>query len=193
VAPESFEWILRRLVGIFEVAFAFALVHLPYRALKHFTVLGQWDAQTNFIPGLTMTASTVAVLVLCRRSFAAYGLSTKRWGYHLNLGLACSLLLLAVEAVALTLTKVHIEASTPPDPLTVTIFAQRQTVDLVAARAGDADGEGFVEVGGVLDDAAAGGVGGAGVIGEGPGVGRWANRVSGGVNDGQLIWLENLF
>jgi uncharacterized protein len=107
---------LDRFAAITEVALAFALVHVAYRAVKYFTVLGQWDAQTNFIPGLMMVVFTVAVLLLCRRSFAAYGLSTKRWSYHLNLGLACSLLLLAVEAIALAITRVPIDASKPPDP-----------------------------------------------------------------------------
>jgi membrane protease YdiL (CAAX protease family) len=105
-----------RLAAITEVALAFALTHLAYRALKHFTVLGKWDAQTNFIPGLVMIAVTFALLVLCRRSLTAYGLGTQRWRYHLNLGLACSLMLLAVESVALPITKVHLDAGKPPDP-----------------------------------------------------------------------------
>ncbi|HWX22061.1 MAG TPA: CPBP family intramembrane glutamic endopeptidase [Candidatus Binatia bacterium] len=107
---------LGRFTAITEVVLAFGLVHVAYRALKHFTVFGQWDARTNFIPGLTMVAFTVALLLLYRRSFAAYGLSAKRWSYHLSLGLACSLLLLAVVAVGLAATRVHFDASKPPDP-----------------------------------------------------------------------------
>src|SRR6266705_1651839 len=107
---------LDRFAAIAEVVLAFALVHVAYRAVKRFPLWGQWDAQTNFIPGLVMVAFTVAVLVLCRRSFVAYGLSSNRWSYHLSLGLACSLVLLAVEAIALGVTRVHIDASRPPDP-----------------------------------------------------------------------------
>jgi hypothetical protein len=73
---------LGRFAALTEVAFAFGLVHVAYRALRHFTVLGQWDAPTNFIPGLTMVAFTVAVLLLGRRSFTAHGLSTNRWSYQ---------------------------------------------------------------------------------------------------------------
>jgi len=107
---------LDRTAAIIEVVLAFALVHVAYRALKRFTVLGEWDAQTNFIPGLMMVAFTVTILLLCRRSFAAYGLGTQKWQYHLNLGLACSLVLLAVEAIALAVTRFQFDASKPPDP-----------------------------------------------------------------------------
>jgi CAAX protease family protein len=107
---------LDRFAAITEVVLAFGLVHVTYRALKQFTVFGQWDSQTNFIPGLTMVVFTFAVLLLCRRSFAAYGLSTKRWSYQLNVGLACSVLLLAIEATGLAVTRVHFDASKPPDP-----------------------------------------------------------------------------
>jgi membrane protease YdiL (CAAX protease family) len=105
-----------RFAAITEVALAFAFVHVSYRALKHFTILGQWDAQTNFIPGLMMVLFTFAVLLLRHRSFAAYGLGTKEWRHHLSLGLACSLLTLGLGAVALAVTRVRIDAGKPPDP-----------------------------------------------------------------------------
>src|SRR5260370_27335976 len=82
---------LGRVAAITEVTLAFGLVHVTYRALKYFTVFGQWDAHTNFIPGLIMATFTFALLLLCRRSFTAYGLGTERWSYNLNLGLVCSL------------------------------------------------------------------------------------------------------
>jgi len=114
--PSGSGW--NRVAAIVEVVLAFALTHLAYRALKHFTVIGQWEgaARTNFTPGVVTVAFTVLVLLLCRRSFEAYGLSTKRWSYHLNLGLVCSLLLILVEAIGLIVTRVHIDASRPPDP-----------------------------------------------------------------------------
>src|SRR5260370_40924111 len=102
---------LDRFAAITEVTLAFGLVHVTYRTIKSFTVFGQWDAQTNFIPGLTMVTFTVAVLLLCRRSFTAYGLSKERWSYNLSLGLVCGLILLAVVAIGLAITRVHIDAS----------------------------------------------------------------------------------
>jgi membrane protease YdiL (CAAX protease family) len=107
---------LQRVVAIAEVTFAFCLVHVVYRALKTFTILGQWDAQTNFVPGLTMVVFTMAILLLSGRSFAAYGLGTERWSYHLKLGVTCSLILAVVAAVGVLVTKVHIDAGKPPDP-----------------------------------------------------------------------------
>jgi membrane protease YdiL (CAAX protease family) len=56
------------------------------------------------------------VLLLCRRSFEAYGLGLRRWSYHLNLGLVCSLLFIAIAALGLIVTRVHIDPSSPPDP-----------------------------------------------------------------------------
>lgn len=105
-----------RFAAIGEVVLAFVFVHVTYRAIKHFTVLGQWDDRTNFIPGLVMAGFTVAALSLCRRSFAAYGLGTKRWRYHLALGLVCSLVLFVAEALAFVVTKVGIDVGSPPDP-----------------------------------------------------------------------------
>jgi len=109
---------LGRVVAITEVHFAFILTHISYRALKHFTLIGHWEdaARTNFTPGVVMVAFTVGVLILCRGSFKTYGMSTKGWPYLLNLGLACSVLLIAVEGLGLLVTRIHIDASRPPDP-----------------------------------------------------------------------------
>lgn len=112
---------LARAVAIAEVVLAFVLVHVAFRALKHFTVIGQWEgaARTNFTPGIVMVAFTVMVLLLCGRNFESYGLGLKRWSYHLNLGLVCSLLIIAIVALGLMLTRFHFDASRPPDPHTV--------------------------------------------------------------------------
>lgn len=91
-------------------------VHLTFRAIKHFTVVGQWNPGRNFTPGVVMIAFTIAVLLLGGRSFEAYGLGLKRWSYHLSLGLVCSVLLIAIAALGLTLTRFHFDASRPPDP-----------------------------------------------------------------------------
>lgn len=105
-----------RVLAVAEVMLAFAVVHVAFRALKHFTVIGQWDPGGNFTPGAVMIAFTIAVLLLCRRSFEAYGLGMKRWSYHLSLGLVCSILVIAIVALGLTLTRFHFDASRPPNP-----------------------------------------------------------------------------
>ena len=106
------------MAALTEVALAFALTHVAYRALKHFTVIGQWEGavRTNFTPGVVMVAFTVTALLLCRRSFEAYGLGTKRWSYDLNVGLAGSLVLIAGAATGLLVTRMPFDASRPHDP-----------------------------------------------------------------------------
>jgi hypothetical protein len=94
----------------------FAVTHLAYRALKNFTVVGKWDARTNFIPGAVMIAVAILGLVLCGRSFEAYGLSLKGWRLHLSLGLICSLLLIGVWGVGLIVTGIQLDSTKPPDP-----------------------------------------------------------------------------
>ncbi len=66
-----------RVAAILEVMFVFAAVHVVFRAIKHFTAWGRLEQtlNVNFMPGMVMILSTLAVLLLCRRSFAAYGLS----------------------------------------------------------------------------------------------------------------------
>lgn len=107
---------LDRVLAIAEVVLAFVVVHVTYRFLKHFTVVGQWDAGTNFTPGAVMIAFTVMVLLLRRRSFEAYGLGVKRWEFNLSLGLVGSLLLVGIAAIGLLVTGFHFDSSRPPDP-----------------------------------------------------------------------------
>jgi hypothetical protein len=104
-----------RFAAITEVVLAFGLVHVSWQALKYFIMLGQWFAQKNIIPGLTMVTFTFTVMLLSRRSFAAYGLGTERWSYHLNLGLVCSLTLIAVDAMGLVVISSHFDARKPLD------------------------------------------------------------------------------
>lgn len=105
-----------RFAAIAEVVLAFGLVHVGWQALRYFTVFGKWLAHTNLILGLTMVAFTFTVMLLSRRSFAAYGLGTERRSYHLNLGLVCALTLIAVEAMALVVMSGHIDTRWPPAP-----------------------------------------------------------------------------
>jgi hypothetical protein len=68
-------------LAIVEVVLAFSLVHVAYRSFKHFTELGRLEGEAglNFSPGTAMILFTVATLLVCRRDFAAYGLTLKRW------------------------------------------------------------------------------------------------------------------
>ncbi len=107
---------LDRVLALLEVTVAFVVVHVTFRAIKHFTVVGHWNPGRNFTPGVVMIAFTITVLLLCGRSFEVYGLGVKRWSDHLSLGLVCSVLILAIAALALALTRFHFDASKPPDP-----------------------------------------------------------------------------
>ncbi len=107
---------MHRALAVAEVLVAFVVVHVAFRAIKHFTVVGQWNQGRNFTPGVIMIAFTVTVLLLCGRSFETYGLGVKRWADHLSLGLVCSGLIIAIAAVVLTVTRFHFDASKPPDP-----------------------------------------------------------------------------
>ena len=107
-----------RFAAVVEVFTVFALVHVCYRGIKHFTVIGQWEgaAGTNFTPGIVMIVFTVAVLWLCRRNFQAYGLTFERWQENLSLGLTCTVITTACVALGLVLSGFELDASRPPDP-----------------------------------------------------------------------------
>jgi uncharacterized protein len=107
-----------RAAAIVEVFAVFALVHVCYRGIKHFTVIGQWEgaAGTNFTPGIMMVVFTAAVLWLCRRDFQAYGLTFERWQDNLSLGLTCTLVTVACAALGLAVSGFKLDSSRPPDP-----------------------------------------------------------------------------
>jgi membrane protease YdiL (CAAX protease family) len=105
------------LTAIIEVLIAFLLVHLSYRSLKHFTDLGRLEgaAGLNFSPGVVMILFTVAVLLLCRRSFEEYGLTLNGWRYSLNVGLLWSVLFVAVAGLVIKFASIHFDPLHPPD------------------------------------------------------------------------------
>jgi hypothetical protein len=83
--------------AIVEVLLAFAAVHVAFRAVKQFTPWGrlEWEARLNFTPGMVMILFTVCALIMCRKSFAAYGLTLARWNENFKLGLLWAVLLVA--------------------------------------------------------------------------------------------------
>lgn len=95
---------------------AFAFVHLSFRALKQLTPVGrwEWDAGTNFTPGGVMILFTVCVLVLCRRSFATYGLKLSRWVEGMRVGLFWGVLLVGGAALLLLFGVHHQPGRRPP-------------------------------------------------------------------------------
>lgn len=110
--------LLQPAAALAEVTVMFAATHVLYRAIKRFTLLGEWEgaAGTNFIPGMAMVAMTVGALLVGRRRFEPYGLGVRRWPQDLNLGLACATVVIAVAAVALGVTGYRYDPNRPPDP-----------------------------------------------------------------------------
>ena len=98
-----------------EVMVAFVVVHVGFRAIKHFTALGKLDAQSglNFTPGIVMILFTIGILLLCHREFASYGLTLARASEGLKLGLLWGLLLVGGAAL-LMLVHVRHRAGGPP-------------------------------------------------------------------------------
>jgi membrane protease YdiL (CAAX protease family) len=105
-------------VALAEVTAVFAVTHVLYRAIKRFTLVGEWEgaAGTNFIPGAVMVAVTVGMLLFGRRQVEQYGLGLQRWPRDLNLGLACGTVVIACGAVALGVTGFRYDPSRPPEP-----------------------------------------------------------------------------
>jgi membrane protease YdiL (CAAX protease family) len=109
---------LKPAAALAEVVVAFTATHVLYRAIKRFTVVGEWEAAagTNFTPGAVMVAVTLFALLIGRRRFESYGLSLRQWSSNLNLGLALGAAGIAVGAVALGVTGFGYDPSRPPDP-----------------------------------------------------------------------------
>jgi membrane protease YdiL (CAAX protease family) len=109
---------MQRMVALAEVTAMFVATHVLYRAIKRFTLLGEWEgaAGTNLIPGVVMMVFTFTVLLLSRRRLEAYGLGLRWWPQDLKLGLACGIVVIAVAAIALGVTGYRYDAGRTPDP-----------------------------------------------------------------------------
>jgi len=107
---------LARAGAITEVVLAFAVVHLAFRTVKHFTTWGELEAAAhlNFTPGAVMILFTFCVLLLCRRSFKAYGLDLARRGEDLKTGLVWGLFLVTGAGLLRLLGVRHQPGVAPP-------------------------------------------------------------------------------
>jgi membrane protease YdiL (CAAX protease family) len=105
-----------RWIAIAEVTAAFAVVHVTYRAVKHFTAIGRLDDERglNFTPGVVMILFAVGILLVCRRSFTAYGLSLGGWRESLKAGLFCGLLVVGGAGLLYLCGIQHRAGSSPP-------------------------------------------------------------------------------
>jgi hypothetical protein len=88
-----------KMAALAEVVLVFALLHVTYRAIKHFTTWGRLEDSLglNLTPGLAMIAFTLAVVLLHRRALSGYGLTLADWRRHVSLALS-SILVAAVVA-----------------------------------------------------------------------------------------------
>jgi membrane protease YdiL (CAAX protease family) len=131
--------IWRRIGALVEVVIALVVVHLTYRAFKHFTPLGQAEGSAgddrrgglNFSAGIMMIVFTVAVLAISRRSFADYGLTIKGWRRSLNIGLLWGLLVAFVAGVVIKLAHVQFDPLHPPDLQRAILFTIGELVNTV--------------------------------------------------------------
>src|SRR5204862_1876070 len=89
----------RRLDAVTEVLLTFGLVHVGFRAIKHFTIVGAWEraAHTNFTPGAVMILFTMLVIIQGRRDPSQYGLTLRGWQAHLGIGLVACAVLVALS------------------------------------------------------------------------------------------------
>lgn len=99
-----------------EVLLAFVFVHVLFRAIKQFTAWGKLEASEhlNFTPGAIMILFTICVLLVCRRDFKTYGLTSAGWPAGLAIGLGWGLLLVAGAALLRLLGVRHEPGMAPP-------------------------------------------------------------------------------
>ena len=93
-----------RLRALVEVAFAFAGMHVAFRAIKRFTHWGHWESVTgmNFTPGMCMLAVSLLMLGLRTRrveSLAEHGITPRPYASGLGAGLATTIVLTVFGAL----------------------------------------------------------------------------------------------
>jgi membrane protease YdiL (CAAX protease family) len=108
-----------RIAAVVEAVLAFIVVHVSFRAIKHFTVIGEWEraAQTNFTPGAVMIVFTVLALLIGRRDPKGYGLTIANWQRHLSVGLVACVVIASLSALAIAVTHIRFDATRDPGML----------------------------------------------------------------------------
>jgi len=116
--------------AIVEVLLAFGVVHVGYRSFKHFTALGQVEVKSglNFSAGTAMILFTLAMVLICRRSFAAYGLSLTNWRYNLNVGLLWAVFVGVAGGLVVALAPFRVDPLHPPDLQRALVFSVGELV-----------------------------------------------------------------
>ena len=120
--------------ALLEVLLAFILVHVAFRAIKHFTALGHAEAEAglNFTPGVVMILFTLGVLVLRRRRFATYGITLEQFGQNLKLGLFWGLLLVAGAGLLRLAGVRHVPGAKPPTMMEGVIYGLAALAAVIA-------------------------------------------------------------
>ncbi len=93
-----------RLRALAEVAFAFGVMHVAFRAIQRFTYWGHWESVTgmNFTPGVCMLAVSLLMIGLRTRrlgALAEHGLTPRPYATGLGAGLTTTLVLTIFGAV----------------------------------------------------------------------------------------------
>jgi membrane protease YdiL (CAAX protease family) len=93
---------LRGIAALAEVALAFGIMHLSFRAFRQGTAPGRLETEGgwNFSPGIVMTLVAVAFIAARRRAPAAYGLTARPAAPGIHGALWCLLILAALGALA---------------------------------------------------------------------------------------------
>lgn len=114
----------RPITALAEVLLAFVLVHVSYRAFKHFTPLGKLEiaAGLNFSAGLTMILFTIGAALLFKRRFDQSGLTLKGGAYSLNVGLLWSVFVVLAAGALIQLAAIRFDPLHPPDMKKALIF-----------------------------------------------------------------------
>jgi CAAX protease family protein len=104
------------LAALTEVVIVFMLVHVSFRAIKQFTVVGEWEraAHTNFTPGAVMILFTALVMLVARRDPQTYGLTLKDWRRHVGVGLVACAVLALLTVAGIALTQISFDPTRPP-------------------------------------------------------------------------------
>ena len=126
--------LVAKTMSILEVLIAFVVVHLGFRAIKHFTGLGQLEgeARLNFTPGVVMILFSVGLLVVCGRRLASYGLTLAGWRENLKIGLLWGVVLVTGAGLLRVAGVRHEPGAKPPTMVEGVIYGTAVLVAVFA-------------------------------------------------------------